>query len=247
MTDIATAGIGHNLPTDPAEALRLKLEQDNEDITNRRDELFASVERLPKEVTNKEARGNFAELVRLLKKCKGIAEKRHKDAKAPHLEAGRTVDDFFKRGCVEPLAAAAKKAESIMSVYDRKVLDEERRIRDEAARVAREEAERAAAEAETDDELDDAIIAEEQAQEAIADANASVADMTRGHGDMGAVSSMSAPWKHRNIDARTIDLEALRPYLNMEALDKACRAFIRDGGRELRGAEIFQEYKTTVR
>lgn len=70
---------------------------------------------------------------------------------------------------------------------------------------------------------------------------------TQTRGEYGSVTSSSRRWTFRDLDPAAIDLEVLRPFLSVEALEKALRAFIRGGGRTIKGAVIFESKAAVVR
>lgn len=103
-------------------------------------------------------------------------------------------------------------------------------------------------------ELAAALAAEEEAARRRAEAeqaakavNVKAADLSRTRGTYGAVSSLRTEWTFKDLDRETLDLQALRAHLPQEALEKAVRAFIKAGGRELAGVTIYEETKTVVR
>ena len=162
--------------------------------------------------------------------------------------------------------AAAKDAAERAAVAERNRVEEQERleaaahargIREAEERIERDKAERAAKEAAEREaaDLEAALAAQKAADQAAADAvkaqraaNAKAADMSRSRSDHGAVSSLHTFWDHKPADAAcgdpvdraTVDLEPLRQHLNMEALDKAVKAYVKAGGRDLRGVTIFE-------
>ena len=156
---------------------------------------------------------------------------------------------------------AAKLASTPLTVYERRKADEARRAREEEERLAREaeraarEAAEAAAEAvKSEEDLDAAIIAEEEAnraaqeaQDAARAAEANNAELSRNRGEHGAVASLRTTWTGEIADTHTLDLEVLRPFFSMDALQKAVNGFVRQGGRELKGARIFEQTHSVVR
>lgn len=262
--------IGHNSPPSDLDVLRERLEDEAGSLLLRRDELLASVGRAPAEVGDEEMAGKFADLIKLVTACHKNAEAARVARKEPFLANGRAVDGFYK-GITEPLEKAKKAVEQKLTVYQRKVAEEERRRREAEARAAAEEAERqrkeAAAKLATLDEiaetadaatadvaLDDAISAAELSKQAMADAErarreaeAKAADLSRTRGTFGSVASLRTYWDVADIDREKLDLEALRPHLSMDALEKASRSFVRAGGRTLRGARIFENTSSVVR
>ena len=125
---------------------------------------------------------------------------------------------------------------------------------DEAARAAarkrnveeREKADRAAALAKA--RADEAAAAERVAAEARAaadkSASANLADLSRARGGHGGVSSLKTEWTFRDLDRATLDLEKLRQHIPLAGLEQAVRDFVKSGGREIRGAVIFEEAST---
>ncbi len=71
--------------------------------------------------------------------------------------------------------------------------------------------------------------------------------MSRQRSDYGAVASLRRFWDMDDLDRETLDLATLRPFLPLDALEKAVRAFIKSGGRELKGVRIFENTATSVR
>ena len=69
----------------------------------------------------------------------------------------------------------------------------------------------------------------------------------RSRGAFGAIASLRETWVHGEVDRAKLDLEALRMWFSDDAIDKAIRAAIRAGVRELKGVSIHQETQTRVR
>ena len=261
MSEATGPGLGHNEPPDPIADLRERLEAENQDVLGRAEQLLSACRRMPLAVEDEQVAAAFSDQIMLLHKCARVAEDRHKLAKEPHLLAGRAVDGFFKRRIIEPMQAAAEEANRKLTAYHRAKAERERRAREaEAAEAAeRERQERALAAAalaaaDTDASLERAIDAEGQArlaEAAAADAkraaDAKAADLSRTRGEYGSTASLRGVWKGEVEDKATLDLEPLRPYLTPDSLQKAINAFVRAGGRALRGAKIFEDFKTTVR
>ena len=244
--DTETATIGDNKPPSPIDELRNRLEDDYGAVLARRDELLASVERMPDTVNDDAMAGKFGDQIKLISSCIKKADSHRKAEKEPHLEGGRAVDGWFK-AITEPLEKAKGLAQAPLAAYERqKAAAERRRLEDEAKRQ-REEAERAAQDAKTDDDLDTAVATEETAQDAEVKANASNADLSRTRGDYGSVSSLRTTWKHDGLDRDRLNLEALRPHLTEDAIHQAIRSFIKAGGRNLAGVRIYEHSDVVVR
>lgn len=252
--------LGHNSPPSDIELLRDRLAEESAALIARRDQLLAGVKRAPQTVADEETCGKIADLVKLCTACFKNAEAARTASKEPHLESCRAVDGFFKQ-VTEPLDKARRALESRLTAYQRAKAEAERRRREEEAARQRAEAERLAREAEesaaalrTEQDLAEAVTAEALARQAEADAErsrreaaAKAAELSRSRGEFGSVASLRTFFDFRDLDRAALDLEALRPHLPLDALEKAVRSFIRSGGRELRGVEIFENTSTTVR
>jgi hypothetical protein len=187
--------------------------------------------------------------------CKD-AKADHDARKAPWLMAGQLIDNRWHELADEP-AKAKSAIEARMKSYADKKAAAERRAREELARQQAEEAERKRLAAEaaeqammaktepTHDDLDRAILAEEDARDAQADAaaaqrlaQAKPAELARTRSDHGAVATLARTWEFHDLNRATIDLEVLRPHLSTDCIEKALRSFINAGGRTITGATI---------
>lgn len=255
------------IPTDPrlriggnAPPLSETLKEETAALIARKDELLGAVGRVPEAISDETTAGRVADLIRLMLKCKQQAQKDHKARKEEFLEGGRLVDGAYK-AITDPLDRAKKGVEDKLTLYQRAVAEEERRAREaEARRQAEEaarqrrEAEAAAAKIETEDDLDAAITAEELARQAAADAaiaqratTVKAAELTKARGEFGSTASLTTFIDFKDIDRATIDLEALRAYLDIAAIERAVRQYIKAGGRELKGCTIFTNTQSRVR
>ncbi len=255
--------IGHNRPPEDADPITARLTEDHASLLARRDELSGAFERVPETIDDEETAGKAADFIKQISACTKNADKARVDEKEPYLDGGRKVDGFFKSGVMEPLDKIKKAVSARLTAYQRKKDEEERRRREEEARKAREEEERARKEAEEraaalaeEEDLDAAIAAEESAKKAAAAAEQSsraasvnAAETSRTRSGNGSVASLRTEWKHRedSLDRAAIDLEALRDHLPMNALHQAVRSYIRAGGHELKGVEIFEDHVSVVR
>lgn len=248
---IARAGIGHNAPPLP-ELLR----EETAALAKRRDDLLGACERVPASIVDEVTSGRVADLIKLIIKCGQEAKKDHGVRKAPFLEGGRQVDAAYK-AITDPLDRAKTAVEAKQTGYLRAKADAERRAREEEARRQaaeaerqRQEAEAAAAALETEDDLDAAVAAEEAARQAAADAalaekaaGAKAAELGRVRGEYGSMSSLTTFWDFKDVDRSSIDLDTLRPYLDILAIEKAVRVYVKSGGRKLTGCVIFENTK----
>lgn len=241
------------------EPLREKLTEENQDILDRAELLLKAAGRLPA-IDNDDVAGKVGDYIKQLTALIKVAETRRTGAKEPYLEGGRHVDGFFK-AVTDPVAKIKEAVGKLLTIYERekeaaaraKRLAEERAARD-AAEKAAAEADAAAAAAADDKSLDDAIAAEKAAEVAAADlakaaqaADVKPAELSRTRGEYGSMTSLRTEWVFDDLVRADLDLEQLRPYLPTDGLEKAIRAFIKAGGRELKGVRIYESTKAVVR
>lgn len=240
-------GIGHN-----SAPLKDMLAASYADMAKEIDEAVAAADRAPAVVENDTVCGKVADLVKDLRNLRKQAETGHDDEKRPFLNAGRDVDDYFRA----PMANADAAIKSLLA-RQAPYLD----AKDKAARAAAKAAEDAAREAATaklleaeraqdagefdtaDTLLNAAAIAEEVAETAALTQSAKAADLTRMYSRGGSVTSLRREWTFTVENRDAINLEAIRPYLAPADVDKAIRAYVKAGKRELSGVKIFEQAK----
>lgn len=255
MDTIEAPLLGHNEA--PLEEL---LMEESAALRDRRDELLAAADRAPAVIEDEETCGKTADLVRLIAACMKNAEATRVSRKEPFLASGRLVDAHYKR-ITDPLDKVKRNVETRITGFQRQKAEAERRRREEEARRQAEEAEHqrraaedAAAKMREEEDLAGAIEAEDAARQAEADfataqkaAAVKSAELSRTRGDYGAVASLRTFWDFTDMDRDAIDLDALRPHLPIDAIEKAVRSFIRAGGRKLNGCRIYENTATSVR
>ncbi len=253
-------GIGGNNPPSDEQAFLSELAGRHNPLLERLQELTDAAGRVPETVEDAETAGKLADFIKQLTAHEKRADKARTDEKAPYLERGRWVDGFFKTTVVVGIADIKKTMTGRLTVYQRKEAEKERQRREEEERRQREEAERArreaeekAATAQTEEDLEDAVQAEEAADAAQAEAERAeraaqtgAADMSRQHSEAGTVASLRTMVKCTAWSRPELELNALRIYFADADIEKAIRAFIRDGGRELRGATIEEVSESRV-
>lgn len=271
MTTTATApapaGIGHNRkPLDHGEEVREKLAEDYQDLNLKVAGLLNEARALPKKIADDEAHDVSIEIVKKLRDELKAAETARKEEKEPHLARGKAVDLFFN-----DIKGRLDKAIDILLGRIRIYLDAkaeaERIAREKSAEAERKRAQEAqtraaieAAKAESAKQLAksmkhaanaqqlqaQASVAAQQAARAEAAAQAKPADLARTRTSAGT-STLRSEWAFEITALNEIDLETLRPYLAKSEIEKAIRLFIRAGGRELKGARIFESTSAVVR
>jgi hypothetical protein len=254
--------LGHNLPPPDlliGETLREKLAEDHAKLIYRRDELLAAAVRIP-DVTDEDIARRVSDFIKQVTAAAKAAEGARVSEKEPYLAGTRTVDGFFK-AISDPLDLVKRGIEKKLTLYLREKAEQERRERMERERLAREEEERrrreaAEAERKLADErtLNEAIEAQARAEQAAAEAikaekeaTAKAAEMSRIRGEYGAVSSLRTTWTFSDLSRAELDLEALRAHIPLDGLERAVRSFIKAGGRQLKGCNIFETTDAVVR
>lgn len=251
------APLGHNAPPSPIEELRDRLAVETAALATRRDELMASADRAPTEVTDEDTSGKIGDLVKLITTAYKNAEKARIGTKEPYLEASRAVDGFFGKITL-PLEAAKARLVKRLDAYQTQKVMAARRAAEEQARTARAQADALAAEALAREAaakasapaapvLDMAVAAEKVAIAAETLAAAKPAELSRIRGDLGSLQSQTMVWVGTLTNRATLDLEALRQHIPVDALEQAIRSYVKAGGRVLTGAKIEEVAKTVVR
>ena len=156
----------------------------------------------------------------------------------------------------EAEAAAERKR---LAEEARKQAEAERKAREEEARKERETAERITRELRDEKDLEEAIRAEERAMEAERKA-AEVAAAppepappvvapapVQTHTEFGGKATLKMVLRCTSFDPQTIDLNAIRPYLKPDAIQKALNLAVRQGIREVEGAVIEEVPESRVR
>lgn len=241
---LPAAGIGHNSQlVDPA-----LLAQDHAKTLARVEALAQAAGRIPDDPNDEEAQG-LADFKKQITTCESAIEEARKQAKEPYFRAGQFVDTFFKAP-INVLADAKLQVNRSLKVYmDRKDKEEKDRRAAEELRLKAEAETRAKAAAvlaennmpdQADALLDQAIQSETEAQQYSA-AIQSNPNPTKVRGVTGATVSYQTRIVGEIVNRHELDLEALRPYLPLAALQTALNAYIKAGGKTLRGANIKEE------
>ncbi len=262
MNNLAT--IGHNAPPSEIEIVSSKL-IDKSDAINQK--LKSILPCFDLQDDDEKGAGKITEAIKAFSHIKRDVEATHKDAKAPYLECGKVCDAWKREqeSLIDVLRAPYE--ESLKSFLSRK--EERARLelaaREAAARAeamalaeaARLEAEALVKEAadsesiaDTSNELLTAAIHKEQEANMLAShaENVKSNELAKARSAHGAASaSQSTVWIGEVESYITIDLEPIRAYLPQDAINKAVAAYVRVGGRQLRGAKIYQTTKLNVR
>lgn len=254
MTEQAPAGLGDNLPPDPMdpEEITRRLDDKHTRIFARADELKESVARMPEEIEDEAMATKFTDTGAMVNACLKAAKAARVAEKDPFLAGGRQVDAHF-RSPLALLETLKKKILEPLTAFQLKKEREERRRLEHARIEAEAVAKKAEEEAVDEDDLEEAVAAEDHANVAAKATEQSTADLSRSRGEYGGVSSLTKRWVHTIENSSKIPLERLRPYFTDDMIDKAIRSLIRaevtplNKAVDLPGVKIFQEAKSSFR
>ena len=252
----AVAKMGDNLPPNDAELLPQTLSEQYALMLGGAQRLVEAADRLPETIADEETAGKMADYIKKVSNSRKNLEGTRVAEKEPYLTLGRVVDGFFKK-VTDELDGAKNKAQKRLDAWMKLKMEAERRRRiEEAAALQRQaEAEAAAAKALEDAKMApqaDKMLAQAQVTEAAAikveeSVNERPAHMAQSRGDSGATASLRTRWIGEIDSVSALDLEKLRPFLNPESLQKAINLFVAAGGRELKGAVIYERSDVVVR
>jgi hypothetical protein len=250
------AGIGDNLPPNDAEILRATLAERHRLILDGAARLIEAAARIPERIDDEETAAKVTDYIKKVVGSRKNIESQRVGEKEPYLMLGRAVDGFFK-GTTDALDGAKTAAQRKLDAWLRKKADEERKRRiEEADRIRRQAEEEATAAAlldsadmrpQADKMLDQAATTEKAAQQVALSAHDRPAHLAQSRGETGATASLRTRWVGEIVSAAELDLNVLRPFLNPEALQKALTLFVSAGGRELKGARIYEKSESVVR
>lgn len=252
--DDVNPGLGHNNPPDESALIQERLDERTRELRARAASLLDAETRLP-EISDDGVAGKVGDMIRLITAACQTAELDRKREKEPHLAAARTVDGYYKQ-ISEPLADLKTRVSRRLTAYLTAKAERERQAREAEAKRLREEAEKqaaaaaqveAAAPAAAAIVMEQALATEVQAAQASRAAAAKPAELSRTRGEVGSVASLKSRWIGEVSDRAALDLEALRPYLPVAALQTALNGAIKAGVRDVRGCRIFQEQTAAVR
>jgi hypothetical protein len=194
-------------------------------------------------VNSKDALAGAKELAKDAKKIENLIEDRRKEITKPILDEKKQIDDFAK-SLTSELASSIKGLRDQILHFEkeeeRKRQEELRKIAEENARIAAELAKKEA-EMKAKQEADSLPSIEEaeaimQARQAQAENEAKQAEI-----EMSKSSNIRKVWTYKILDLEQVPLQF------MIVNEKAVKAAIANGTREIKGLEIYQEEQLVIR
>ena len=257
--------IGHNLNfinadgTLAKEALLEYVVEAQHALVEKRGELIEAFGRTPEKADNEETYQRFLDYNRTLGAFIKAVDDDHAARKAVWLAGGQLIDNRWHE-LRDTIAGIRVTINRRCKIYADAKAERERQERIAAQRAAEAEAARKRAEAEAAEQammakaepdaldLDEAIAAHDAASRAANAATAAAraaeakpAELARTRTPLGALGTLQRVWVFRDLNRDTIDLDVLRPHLSTDCIEKALRAFIKAGGREIVGATIAED------
>lgn len=251
MENLAT--IGHNkAPTDK--------EIISEQMWEKYSNLLADAQALgseePRPVTNDAESGEVSDIIKEINAAARGVEDARKVEKDPYFQKGKLIDEFFAdyRDTLTAVKAAVQKP--LDAYLNAKAMAERKRQQEEAERLRKEAEEQAALAAlqekaklsETAEKtLEGAVELQVQAAQTERAAEAAKPHELASASGLNSTAGLRTSWVGEIGDIRIIDLEALRPYFALDAVQKALNGYIKAGGRDCKGAKIFAQSKAVIR
>lgn len=252
MSDNATAPApkGHNNPPSDTEILSDNLTLRHVHAMRAAEGHLEIVANIPDHFTQENEASFTSDLIKLMQNLSKEMERRRKDEKEPFLRQGQFVDSFFGE-YVTKLAAGIAKAKAPLDDWMKRKADAEQAERDATARLLQEQRDAAlraavAPEAAGGAEKTPAERAEavekvsslnQQVKVAESIAAAPITTMAKTTGRASA-AALDEKWIGTITDVDQLELVKLRPFLPLAELQKAVDRYVRQGGRQLAGAEI---------
>lgn len=256
-----------------ADALIERLANDNGELLQRHNALIESCARLPEKCDTEETAQKLTTFGVQLKACSDALEAKRKEEKQPYDQKASAIHSFFKTktdvldGAILIVKTKIKAFLDAEKAKKEREAEDQRRKDEEKAQAERDAAQRLLNEATAlqasgmthtaEKALEDAHAMEQQAaqtQEAAQNTVAASVGILRGVG--GGNSSAGERWKAEIIDVNALDLEALRLYLGLDALQTALNGFMKvkvkqlrdnDPAPTIRGGKIYKDTNISLR
>lgn len=236
MSEEGTPGIGHNQPKPLQDVVadEVLASEKYKQFLATIDQINVDANTLPTSVTTDDDAAAYGEVIQ---KC--VAERKAIDGQRdsvgrPHLLAKRAIDGLFGQLDQKIVTIESRLREPVTAYVQKKAAAERARLEAEAQKkLAEERAAREAAESakrNVHEKVGAAAAATAAADTALKKAAAPTADLARVRGARALVGGREKTTIE--VDRATVDLNALRPYIDHDALEKAARAAIKALGKD---------------
>jgi hypothetical protein len=206
------------------------------------EDLRQAFDRAPKEIKDAETAENITRFIKQINARKAKMEEGRKAEVAVYIDGQRAVNDWFKP-IIGTMDTHKTTLSRLLGVWQ---AEQDRLAREKQAAIAkeREAAAQAALEAaRTEEEQEHAFTAASAADKA----HEKIETIRTSTRTEAGTASMRRVWVGEIVDLDAVDLEALRPYLDKSALEKAVRGAVRAGARKIAGVDIFEQASAVVR
>lgn len=242
MADLSIAPKNHNNPPSEIEMLEEALILRHVTLVRQGEEHVTTAAQIPDEFAEEIDATFVTELIGKMQTCVKDLEKNRKEEKDPYWQLGLKVDNFFNSRR-DQLNAGITKANKPLGLWLKKKAEaeEERRRADaEALRIQAEKAIEAQESQATVTTIEKTFVAAEKA------ASAPIQTMAASYSG-GSTSTLKEEWVGTITDLASLDLNALRSYIGLPALQVALNAYVKAGNRTLAGAQITKEFGVKTR
>jgi hypothetical protein len=227
---------------------------------------------LPRKLEDATAQADIATIGAVIRDADALArriEKRREVVVRPYIDAENDVNNYFKRDIGARVSRISAVFTALVAAYNEEARQRAAKLAAENERRAKEEArEKAAEEARLRAQADAAAARGRANTAALATKNAEAAaqasrDAQEAADKLRAAQAVEPPakakvelagggvtmnqnmvWTHEITSFDEVDLNKLRPYIKVEAVDAAIRMAIKMNVREVKGVRIFQKAET---
>ena len=210
--------IGHNNPPDDAQILIDNLRERHNWLTERTEALCAAASKVPS-ITDADTAERVTTLIAQINAASKAIDTSRQEEKAPHLANGRTVDMFFKTWS-GPLNAAKSQATAKLTAWQ---VEQRRKEQERQERLRQEQNDQS------------------QARQTQPKTQTPITTNTGQTATLRRVTTITID------DVEKIPATFFRQYIAPEAIEKAARAAIKAGVKDIPGITITETQQTIVR
>lgn len=244
----AHAKIGSNNPPSDIELLGESLILKHVSLIRQAQNYVALADRIPEKLSEQDEANFVTDKIKEMMSCVKSLESTRKEEKEPFLRQGQYVDTFFNDEKVK-LENAINKANLPLGNFLKEQAAIEQKRRDDEAATLHKAAQDAMANAVMSpsvDSMEQAVISKGVADFAVKVASVPVQTMAVAKGNY-STASLKKEWVGTITDIANIDIEKLKPYIKVDALQVALNTYIKMGGRECKGCTIEETITTKVK
>lgn len=251
--------LGHNNPPpditlDPA-TIAAQLKAKHAPLLKKAEDLIGAEARIQTTCDSEEYATKLTNFIKQANEVSKLLDKNRLEENKPFKDAGKTVDTLFN-SFDNRLESIKNKASRLLTGWLQEKVKKEQKARLEAAEALRKEAEATTANAvalqgagrrhEAAEVMQAAEKISESANHMEETATKKTAVVAQVQGSAGN-ASLRTKVVGEIVSKAELDLESLRPFISIDALQRAIDLFIAAGNRELKGAKIYEKSVAAVR